>query len=150
MRAVIISSFFFALLHFNLQNLPLYLFSGIILALTLYCTRSLFGAILSHFLYNIFGLFGQPYMSNLYQITNSPKLFIFIVATICIISAIVFCGEASRLYKKYLYRGYSADYRIPVIKDPATLRRSYIDVIRQPSAIACFTVYIIAIIISWL
>ena len=150
LRAVILSSVFFALLHFNLQNLPLYLFSGLILAMTLYCTRSLFGSIIAHFLYNIFGLFGQPYMSNLYQITNSPKLFVFIVATVCIISAVVFCGEASRLYKKYLYRGYSSDYRNPVIKDPATLRRSYIDVIRQPSAIACLAVYIIALIISWL
>ena len=150
LRAIIISSVFFALLHFNLQNLPLYLFSGIVLAMTLYCTRSLLGSVLAHFLYNIFGLFGQPYMSNLYQITNSPKLFIFIVATICILSAAVFCGEAARLYKKYLYHGYSADYRNPVIKDPATIRRSYVDVIRQPSAIACFTVYIIALIISWL
>ena len=150
LRAVILSSVFFALLHFNLQNLPLYLFSGLILAMTLYCTRSLFGSIFAHFLYNIFGLFGQPYMSNLYQITNSPKLFVFIVATVCIISAVVFCGEASRLYKKYLYRGYSSDYRNPVIKDPATIRRSYIDVIRQPSAIACLAVYIIALIISWL
>ncbi|MBQ8850358.1 MAG: CPBP family intramembrane metalloprotease [Clostridia bacterium] len=150
MRAVIVSSIFFALLHFNLQNLPMYLFSGIILAMTLYATRSLFGAVITHFLYNIFGLFGQPYMSNLYQITNSPKLFIFIVAAVCILSAAVFCGEAARLYKIYLYKAYSADYRQPVIKDSTTLRRSYTDIIRQPSAIACFAVYILALIISWL
>ena len=150
LRAIIVSSVFFALLHFDLQNLPMYLLSGVILAMTLYSTRSLFGAMLAHFLYNIFGLFGQPYMSNLYRITNSPKLFIFIVATVCILSAAVFCGEASRLYKKYLYKAYSADYRQPVIKEPSAIRRSYIDIIRQPSAIACFTVYIIALIISWL
>ena len=150
LRAIIVSSVFFALLHFNLPNLPLYLFSGVILAMTLYCTRSLFGSILAHFLYNIFGLFGQPYMSNLYRITNSPKLFVFIVATVCILSAAIFCGEASRLYKKYLYRAYSADYRQPLIKDAATMRRSYIDIVRQPSAIACFAVYIVALIISWL
>ena len=150
LRAIIVSSVFFALLHFNLQNLPLYFFSGVILAMTLYSTRSLFGAILTHFLYNIFGLFGQPYMSNLYRITNSPKLFIFIVATVCILSAVIFCGEASRLYKKYLYRAYSANYRQPLIKEPSAIRRSYVDVIRQPSAIACFAVYIIALIISWL
>ena len=149
-RAVIVSSVFFALLHFDIQNLPMYLFSGVILAMTLYSTRSLFGAMLAHFLYNIFGLFGQPYMSNLYRITNSPKLFIFIVATVCIVSATVFCGEASRLYKKYLYKAYSAEYRQPVIKEPSAIRRSYIDIIKQPSAIACFTVYIIALIISWL
>ena len=150
LRAVIISSLFFALLHFNLQNLPMYLFSGLILAMTLYATRSLFGAMIAHFLYNIFGLFGQPYMNNLYQITNSPKLFILIIAAICIISALVFCGEAARLYKKYLYKAFSADYRQPVIKDPATIRLSYLNVIRQPSAIACFVIYIIALIISWL
>lgn len=150
LRAVIVSSVFFALLHFNIQNLPMYLFSGIILAMTLYATRSLFGVMIAHFLYNIFGLFGQPYMSNLYRITNSPKLFIFIVAVVCILSAALFCGEASRLYQKYLYKAFSADYRKPVIKDAATLRRSYVDIIRQPSAIACFVVYIIALIISWL
>ena len=122
LRAIIVSSVFFALLHFDLQNLPMYLLSGVILAMTLYSTRSLFGAMLAHFLYNIFGLFGQPYMSNLYRITNSPKLFIFIVATVCILSAAVFCGEASRLYKKYLYKAYSADYRQPVIKEPIKAR----------------------------
>lgn len=150
LRAVIISSVFFALLHFNLQNLPMYLFSGIILAMTLYATRSLLGSILTHFLYNIFGLFGQPYMSNLYQITNSPKLFVFLTAAICLVSAVVFCGEAARLYKKYLYRAYSAEYRQPVIKEPAEIRRSYVDVIRQPSAIACFVTFVVAIVISWL
>ena len=149
LRAVIVSSVFFALLHFNLQNLPLYLFSGVILSMTLYATRSLFGSVLTHFLYNLFCLFGQPYMSNLYRITNSPKLFLIIVGVAFILSAAVFCGEAARLYKKYLYRGYPADYRQPVIKDGATLRRSYVDVIRQPSAIACFVIYIVALIISW-
>ncbi len=150
LRAIILSSVFFAFLHFNLQNLPMYLFSGIILSMTLYATRSIFGSILAHFLYNIFGLFGQPYMSNLYRITNSPKLFVFIVAFVCILSAAVFCGEAARLYKKYLYMAYPADYRQPVIKNTAALKQSYIDVIRQPSAIACFAVYILALIISWL
>ncbi len=149
LRAVIVSSVFFALLHFNLQNLPMYLFSGVILAMTYYATRSLFGSILAHFLYNIFGLFGQPYMSNLYRITNSPALFVFIVAAVCILSAAVFCGEAARLYKLYLYKAYSADYRQPLIKDSAAMRRSYTDIIKQPSAIACFAVYILAIIISW-
>ena len=150
LRAVIVSSVFFALLHFNIQNLPIYIFSGIILAMTLYATRSLLGSVLAHFLYNIFGLFGQPYMSNLYRITNSPKLFIIIVATVCIVSAILFCSEAARLYKLYLYKAYSADYRKPIVKDTQLIKKSYTDIIKSPSAIACFVIYIIAIIISWI
>ncbi len=148
LRAVIISSLFFALLHFDIRNLPVYLFSGVILSMTMYATRSVVGPMLAHFLYNIFGLFGQPYMSNLYRITNSPKLFIIIIAIICLLSAALFCEEASRLYSAYLYRAYSADYRQPVIKESSEIRRSYIDVIRQPSAIACFVIYVVAVVIS--
>ena len=149
-RAIVLSSVFFALLHFNFANLPVYLFSGVILAMTLYATRSLFGAMLAHFLYNIFGLFGQPYMSTLYNITNSTKLFMFIVGFVFIASAAIFCGEASRLYKNHLYHGHSAKYRQPVNDEILKIRDSYIDVIKAPSAIACLAVYIIALIISWL
>ncbi len=149
-RAIVLSSVFFALLHFNFANLPVYLFSGVILSMTLYATRSLFGAMLAHFLYNIFGLFGQPYMSTLYNITNSTKLFMFIVGFVFIASAAVFCGEASRLYKNHLYRGHSADYRQPINDELPKIRDSYLEVIKAPSAIACLGVYIIALIISWL
>lgn len=149
-RAIVLSSLFFALLHFNFANLPVYLFSGVVLAMTLYATRSLFGAMLSHFLYNIFGLFGQPYMSTLYNITNSTKLFMFIVGFAFIASAAVFCGEASRLYKSHLYRGHSAEYRQPLYDELPKIRDSYLDVIKAPSAVACLAVYIIALIISWL
>lgn len=150
LRAVLASSLFFALLHFNLAHFPVYLFAGIILAMTLYATRSLFGAILAHFLYNIFGLFGQPYMNNLYHITGSTSFFLFLVGAIFLISGAVFCGEAARLYRLYLYKAYSSDYRKPEIKTTAALRNAYLDVIRHPSAIACFAVYILALILSFL
>ncbi|MBE6667479.1 MAG: CPBP family intramembrane metalloprotease [Ruminococcaceae bacterium] len=149
-RAIVFSSLFFALLHFNLHNLPVYIFSGIILALTLYATKSLFGAILTHFLYNIFGIFGQSYMGNLYRITTSPKLFVILAVLLFLVAAIVFCSEAARLYKNYLYKGSLAEYRQPVIKNPKIKRKSYIDVIKTPSAIACFAIYILALIISWI
>ena len=150
LRAIIFSSLFFALLHFNIANLPVYIFSGLILAMTLYATRSIFGSMLAHFLYNIFGLFGQPYMSTLYNITNSTKLFMFIVGFTFIASAAIFCGEAARLYRGYLYRGHSANYRQPINNDIQKLKDSYLEVLLTPSAIACFIVYILALIISWI
>ena len=150
MRAVVLSSVFFALLHFNLQNLSVYLFAGVILALTLYATRSLFGAMLAHLLYNLFGLFGQRYMSSLYNMTGSTNFFVFMVALVFLVSGIVFCAEASRLYKKYLYEGASAKYRQPVLEDNASIKNSYLEVIKLPSTVACLAVYIIALMISWL
>lgn len=149
LRAIVVSSVFFGLLHFHIAGLPVYLFSGVILALTLYATRSLFGAMLAHFFYNIFGLFGQPYMSTLYRITGSSELFLFLVGFTFLVSAAVFCGEAARLYRNYLYRGVSADYRQPVRQDPVEIRESYLNVIKTPSAIACFLLYIVALLISF-
>lgn len=149
-RAIVLSALFFGLLHFNIVNLPVYLFSGVILAMTLYATRSLFGAMLAHFLYNIFGLFGQPYMSTLYRITSSSSLFLFLVGFTFLLSGAIFCGEAARLYRQYLQKSYSADYRRPVNTEPSTIRASYLEVLRPPSAIVCFVLYILALIISWI
>ena len=150
LRAIAFSSIFFALMHFNLENLPVYLFAGAILALTLYATRSLLGAVIAHFLYNIFGLFGQPYISNLYHITRSTELFLFLMILCFLVSAAIFCGEAARLYRGYLRSGQSAAYRRPILKDSVAVRESYLSVIKKPSAIACLAVYIIALLISFL
>lgn len=146
-RAVIFSSVFFALLHFNPVNILTYLFSGAILALILYASRSLVGSMLAHFLYNVFGLFGQRYMSTLYRITGSSAFFLFLIAFCFLLSGAVFCHEASRLYKKYLYDGVSSSYRKPLLTTPEQKRASYISVIKEPSTIACAIFYIVVSII---
>ncbi len=146
-RAVIFSSLFFAMLHFNPVNILVYLFSGAILALVLYGSRSLIGAMLAHLLYNLFGLFGQPYMNLLYRSTGSTNFFLFLVVLCFLTSAAIFCREASRLYKKYLYEGVSSSYRKPVLRDKEQIKASYISVVKEPTTIACFVFYVIASII---
>ena len=150
LRAVILSSFFFACLHFNLQTFPVYFYAGVILALALYATRSLIGVMIMHFLYNLFGLFGQPYMNILYNITGSSSLFVFVIAFVFLLSATIFCGTAARLYKTYLYRAYSANYRKPVLRDPKQIRESYLTVLKDKFTIASLVIYIIALLISWI
>ena len=147
MRAVLFSSVFFALLHFNPVNILTYLFSGMVLALVLYASRSLVGAMLAHFLYNVFGLFGQRYMSTLWRITGSSAFFLFLVAFCFLLSGAVFCREASRLYKKYLYEGASSNYRKPILTTPEQKRASYISVLKDPWTIACGAFYVVASII---
>lgn len=146
-RAVAFSSVFFAMLHFNPINILTYLFSGIVLALVLYASRSLFAAMITHLLYNVFGLFGQRYMNTLYKITGSETFFVFIVAFIFLLSAAIFCRQAAKLYKKHLYDGVSSSYRKPVAKTPEEIRKSYLEVILQPATILCVVFYIIASII---
>ena len=146
-RAVAFSSLFFAMLHFNPINILTYLFSGIVLALVLYASRSLFAAVITHLLYNIFGLFGQRYMNTLYKITGSETFFIFIVAFVFLLSAALFCRQAAKLYQKHLYDGISSNYRKPVAKTPEELRSVFLEVIFEPATILCVVFYIVASII---
>ncbi len=150
LRAIILSSLFFGMLHFDLANLPTYIFAGAILALTMYATRSLIGAMLCHFLYNLCGLFGQGYVNALYNLTGASAFFTFFVTAVFLLSALLFCASAARLYRKYLYDGKSAAYRRPYEGQELDVRAAYIDVIKAPSAIASFAIYIIALLISWL
>lgn len=146
-RAVVFSALFFAMLHFNPINILTYLFSGAVLALVLYASRSLFAAIITHLLYNVFGLFGQRYMNTLYKITGSETFFIFIVAFVFLLSAALFCRQAAKLYKKHVYDGVSSNYRKPVAKTPEEIRASFLEVVLEPATILCVVFYIAASII---
>lgn len=148
-RAIALSSLFFALLHFNVQNLLVYLFCGVILALVLYATRSLWGAVVAHFLYNLFGVFGQPYIATLYRLTKDSRLLLMVVGIVFFLSAALFCSEASRLYKKYLRHGLKASYRTEIPSGNAYFTASFLDVLRDPFTLAAFGVYILALIISF-
>ena len=146
-RSVAFSAIFFALLHFNPVNILTYLFSGVILALVLYASRSLFAAVITHLLYNVFGLFGQRYMNTLYKITGSETFFIFIVAFVFLLSAALFCRQGAKLYQKHLYDGVSSSYRKPVAKTPEEIRASFLSVVLEPATILCIVFYIAASII---
>ena len=111
--AVLASTVLFSFLHFNFVGLPVYLFSGFVLAVTAYLCRSVWGAIIAHFIYNLFGLFGQPYISTFYEITGSVALFYFVLVSSFLLSLALFCGETARLCKLYAMRNYE---HIPVPK----------------------------------
>ena len=147
LRAIIINSVFFSFLHFNINNLFVYLFCGVILSLTLYATRSFWGAVIAHFIYNLFGVFGQPYMATLYRFTKDSRLLLMIVGIVFFLSAAIFCAEASRLYRKYLRKGLTSKHIRRDHHGTAYFREAFLDVVKDPFAIACVAIYIIAIII---
>lgn len=97
-RAVLMSALLFAFCHFDLPNLPVYLFSGAILALVLFATDSLIATMLLHICYNVFSLFGQPYLNAFYRITGGVEIFVFSLILILLLSLIIFFSTGSRIY----------------------------------------------------
>ena len=97
--AATVSSVFFALLHFDLSALPVYLFAGFFLAVVLYLTRSVVAAMVVHLGYNLFGIFAQAGLSGYCRSTGSLGLLIVLLVAFLLLSAALFCGEAARILK---------------------------------------------------
>ena len=103
--AALMSMLFFTMLHFDLRNIPLYLFSALVLCAVLYATRSLAAAMLVHFGYNLFCLFGVPYVTAVYASMGRVWVIIFLLTVAMLFGAALFCGEAARLYRHFATHG---------------------------------------------
>ena len=108
--AVLLSSIFFALLHFDIERFPTYFFAGLMLALTLYASRSLLAAMVLHFCHNMIGIFGRPYIQTLAELGGN-ELFMTLLTAIFLLSLGIFTADAARLYKNYARFDLSSDYR---------------------------------------
>ena len=98
--ASVVSAVFFAFLHFDLTALPVYLFSGVLLSLVMYVTRSTVAAMLVHLCYNLFGIFAQAGLSGYCRGTGSVGLLVVLLIAFLILSTAFFCGEVSRILRR--------------------------------------------------
>ncbi len=109
--AIVMSALTFGMSHFDFARLPVYLFSGIVLALVLYATRSLAASMLIHSLNNLSILFLERYLIHIADKQNiSMLLFIIILASVALLSLLLFCGEAAGIYKGYAHEALTVDY----------------------------------------
>ena len=98
--ASVVSALFFAFLHFDLTALPVYLFSGVLLSLIMYVTRSSIAPMIVHFCYNLFGIFVQAGLSGYCRSTGSVGLLVVLLITLLLLSAAFFCGEVARILRQ--------------------------------------------------
>ena len=96
----LISSLFFAFLHFDLTALPVYLFAGILLAVVRYVTRSTIASMIVHLGYNLFGIFVQAGLSGYCRSTGSIGLLVILLIAILLLSSAFFCGEISHILRR--------------------------------------------------
>lgn len=143
--AVMVSALFFAMLHFDFAQFPIYFFAGLLLALVLYATRSVLGPIMVHLLYNLFGLFGRPYITEFYSRTGSTELFIFLLIVLLLLALILFFGEAARTYSGYARRGVSSPYhRVRTAQEKANF--PFFEALLTPLALLCALFYLVVVI----
>ena len=144
---ILASSVFFAIIHFDIYLFPVYFFSGVLLSLTMYATGSVVVSMAVHFSFNVFGLFGQPYLSAFYSITGGTSgLFIFILCMMTILAAALFCSSASKCYARRAENSNMPNRKMLPTHDKITYVVSRL--VLTPFSIATFLLYIAVIIIE--
>jgi membrane protease YdiL (CAAX protease family) len=121
-RALLVSSLYFALLHFNAPLLPVFFFSGLLLAATLYALRSLYASILVHVAYNLTCLLALPALTAFYNRTGNGGLLTVLLTAVFLLSAALFCGFASRQYRTYYKAEADSSYRHPQRDETGAVR----------------------------
>ena len=139
--AVTVSAVLFSMLHFNPLQMPVYLFAGLILALVLYATRSVFCCVIVHFLYNLFCLFGQGSFADFYVTHSAKTLFMILMIAALLLCIAVFCGECSRLYRGYAKQNAPNDYR-PASMSAGQIARNIGLAFASPAAIVCILLFL--------
>ena len=112
--SVFVSALFFAMLHFSFPLFLNYLVLGLILAGVMYATRSALAPILLHLFYNLFCLFGQPYLSAFYVNAGSSEIFLFCLIVLLLLFSAFATGEARKIYHLYAKANLSSDYTTSV------------------------------------
>lgn len=112
--SVTVSAVLFSMLHGSFSMFPTYLYLGVLLALSMYVARSMLAPILLHFLYNLFCLFGQPYLSAFYLHAGSNEIFIFCLGVIFLLFAAFAAGEARKIYHLYAKANLDSSYTVPI------------------------------------
>ena len=143
-RAILLSALLFSLIHFDLSNLPVYLFSGMLFALVLYATDSLIATMLLHTLYNTASLIGQEYLNTLYRFTGNIQLFLFLVILVFLGSMILLLRGFAKIYHARHEMGIGKPRRdVPYnVQFHTTL-----DAVRDPAFILCIILSIIGFIL---
>lgn len=144
--AVFVSALFFSMLHFSFPFFVNYLVLGILLAFVMYATRSALAPMLLHFFYNVFCLFGQPYLSAFYVNAGSNEIFLFCLITLLLLFSAFSAGEARKIYHLYARANLSSDYTSSVALTEYPKRIFF--ALKTPVVIPAFLLWLIMAIID--
>ncbi len=141
--AVIASSMLYAMFGMNFGYFPVYLFAGLMFALVMYITRSVFASMLCHLCYSVFELAAGETVRTIITKPQSTSFLIFAVAGTFLLALAALFGEAERTYYGYALSGKRAEY---AEKCPRFNLRLFSQALLAPPFLVALLVFIIAAI----
>lgn len=98
--AVVISSLFFAMLHFSFAEFPFYFFSGVVLGIITYVTNSSLPAVIIHILNNIISVFFGKALNSFLAESATSIILAFLLVVLFLGSLIFFLSTMEEIYEK--------------------------------------------------
>lgn len=144
--SVSVSAISFAMLHFSFPHFLTYLLLGAILALALYVTRSFFAVFLLHLLYNVFCLYGQPYLSAFYNTAGSSDIFIFCLTVLFLLFSAFGAGQARNIYHIYAKNNDDSSYTKPL--PMRELAKTLLRALLSPATAICIVLWLVFSIVN--
>lgn len=144
--AVIASSLFFAMLHFDLSNLPFYFFAGLILSMCAYAANSIIASGCVHLLFNLFALFGGEIVENVVGSIGELTLIIIALSTLLLLFLTLTFGECQRIYASKAKRNKDSSYVVTYKKGMGALR--FFAAILSPMSLVCVVIYVVAALLK--
>ncbi|MBQ3063286.1 MAG: hypothetical protein IJC99_00575 [Clostridia bacterium] len=143
-RAVLMSTLTYALIHFDLRNLPAYILTALLSMLVLYTTNSLFAVLLLHLVYSLAALLLQPYLNALYRYTGSLQLFFFVTILAFLLSLFLMLRLSARTYRLRETQGIGVPRRaVPYAVQFYTV----LDALADPTILLSFAAALVGIIL---
>ncbi len=141
--AVVISALLFAMLHFNLFQLPVYFYGGLVLGYIVYLTDSLWSAVFVHLLNNTYGLLFETQLLRLITQTDSLVFVLFIIAIVFLVFLILTLQAAERIYYSKGINGESSPKRRKKRRKGQKMTLNQ-EALASPAFIACIVLFLIA------
>ncbi len=143
--AVLISTLFFSMIHFDLALLPFYVLSGLVLCMCLYATGSVFASMLVHFSYNLFVLFGAQTVRAATGALADATLVVILLAVLLLVLCILTFGECERMYQAYAKRGADSSYVKKYKHGGGTV--AFFTALLSPMSLVCIVIFAVAALI---
>lgn len=141
--AVIASSLLYGMFSMDFGYFPIYFFAGLMFALVMYLTRSVFASVLCHLCYSVFELGAGETVRTVITKPQSIGFLIFAVAGLFLLCLSVLLGECERIYYGYALKGTHDEY---VDKCPGFDIKAFFDALLAPPFLVAALLFVISAI----
>lgn len=141
--SIVLSALLFAMLHFNIGQLPVYFFAGLVMAAVMVVTESLAAAVLVHFLNNAFSLFFESTLLRMISQADSMIFVLFIFAVVFIVFLILSLHEAEHILYDKGMNGDDPQFGIPSKKQKTQYTSRWLEALISPTFLLCIAAFIV-------